>query len=87
MIPIAIVIVTVAPSVCKWDSNRGLMREAALRFGCLIGRLFDQIEDVGPLGVPDLLPGRKQSCGDCESSFLTCCPPGSSRVASHSRLS
>ena len=84
---IAIPTVIVAPLVCKWDSNRGLMRKAAVRFGCSIGRLVDRMEYVGPLDVPDLLPGRQQSCGDCESSFLTCCPPGSSRVASHSRLS
>ena len=51
VIAIPTVIVTVAPSVCKWDSNRGLMRETALHFGCSIGRLVDRMEYVGPLGV------------------------------------
>ena len=42
----AIPIVTVAPMVYKWDSNRGLMREAAVRFGCSIGRTVNLVSGV-----------------------------------------
>ena len=50
VVVIAIPTVIVAPLVCKWDSNRGLMRKAAVRFGCSIGRLVDRMGHVGPFG-------------------------------------